>query len=244
MKPLIGITANRMLHFDNTDDFPFEIDHSLSYFSRAVAQAGGIPLSIPMVSEDLAADYLKHLDGLILTGGEDVNPRLYQALPGKKLGRLNLDRDRMELALFKEALKQGKAILGVCRGLQLVNVGLGGSLIQDLDSLASIQIQHSQKGHPSQVHHPVNIDPDSHLASLVQTDLMVNSYHHQAIDRLAESLRPVAISPDQVIEAVEWIDDQHSLLALQWHPEMNADHNPDSQAIFKDFIQRAKKSRA
>ena len=240
MRPLIGITGNTMTYQDKSDSFPFDLDYSLNNFSQAIYHAGGLPVVIPIHDPSISRDYIKKIDGLILTGGEDISPQLYEAQPELGLGPTKLSRDISEAQLFNEAIQENKAILGICRGLQIINVCLGGNLYQDLNKEKFVTIQHRQAGHPSQVHHHIQIDTQSYLGGILGSSLQVNSYHHQAINKLAPTLNAVAYSHDQIVEAVEWMDDEHSILALQWHPEMIDIKESQSLNIFKDLIQRAK----
>lgn len=186
-------------------------------YIRAVLAGGGAPSILPPVAgPDLAAVLLDGLDALVLSGGADIHPRHYRAQPHQKLGPVEEERDASELALFAEAVRREMPVLAICRGLQLVNVALGGSLWQDLPSELRV---HPQSGPRTERIHPTEVAPGSRLAdALGTTSVRVNSFHHQAIRDLAPGLRATAHAPDGVIEGIEGTGDQW-LLGVQWHPE-------------------------
>lgn len=240
MKPIIGITANKTL-LNNDQYHPFLINYSPVGFSEAIIQAGGIPLIIPISDPEVAERYLTLVDGLLLTGGQDVSPQLYNEEPRHVMGETSPERDASELALIKSAIALKKPMLGVCRGMQLLNVALGGSLYQDLHTDADIAIQHVQKSQPDCPTHSIKIEPESHLASLITYDNHVNSIHHQAVKQLGEGFSATAWSLDGIIEAIERIDEQMSIIGVQWHPELSFTKQPESLALFTDLINRATK---
>lgn len=186
-------------------------------YVRAVLAGGGAPSILPPVAGPaLAAALLDGLDALVLSGGADIDPRHYRAQPHPKLGTVEAERDASELALFAEAVRRDLPVLAICRGLQLVNVALGGTLWQDLPSEL---LAHPQSGPRTERIHPVDIAAGSRLAeALGTTRTDVNSFHHQAIRDLAPGLRASAHAPDGVIEGIEGTGD-HWLLGVQWHPE-------------------------
>jgi len=190
-------------------------------YVRALERAGAAPVLIPPM--DTAAGVqalLARLDGLLLPGGADVDPRHYgeEAIPG--LNRIDSGADQQELELARVAAAGGKPLLGICRGQQLLNVALGGTLYQDLRAQEATEIDHTGSRPVGRDHllHPVRIEPASRLAELIGApEVAVNSLHHQGIKALAPGLRAVAWSPDGVIEAVE--GKGRFCLAVQWHPE-------------------------
>jgi len=187
-------------------------------YVQALLRVGVIPLAAPPLLDPVhAADALRPTDGLVLTGGEDVHPGRYGAAPHPALGEVDEARDAIELALIGEARAQGKPILAICRGIQVLNVALGGTLYQDLPSERPGPVDHrDQRGR-----HALRVAPDTLLAETVGgTALTVNSRHHQAIRDLAPSLVATAWADDGVIEAVEFATPGAAwLLAVQWHPE-------------------------
>jgi putative glutamine amidotransferase len=198
-----------------------EFDLHYSEYPAAVAAAGGLP--VELASDADADDLLSRLDGLVLTGGTDIDPSLYGCAPSPELGEVDLDRDLWELALLRAALAQGVPVLGICRGAQLLNVGLGGTLTQhvELDEGA---------GHPrfdgdrSELAHHVRMQPGSVAASVFGAQLDVNSLHHQTLDLLGDGLTASGHAADGVIEVIELTG--RPVLAVQWHPEMLTQPDP------------------
>ncbi len=197
-----------------------------------IRAAGGIPFILPLTkSEGEASALLKMCSGLLMTGGQDINPRLYGQSASSRCGEICPERDAMEPQLFNEALKHDKPVLGICRGLQMINVAMGGSLHQDLSPQMGITVNHNRDKEVLSVH-TVQAAPDSLLRRVTGMESFpVNSRHHQAIDRLGTGLRAAALSEDGLIEALEF-ENGYPGLALQWHPENLASHRADQQAIF------------
>jgi putative glutamine amidotransferase len=187
-------------------------------YVRALESAGLVPLAVPtMLAPDRAGAALAAVRGLVLTGGEDVAPDRYGAAPHPRLGDVDPARDAAELALIAEAGRRGLPILAICRGIQILNVALGGTLYQDLDSERPGAVPHAG----DQSHHAVRVEAGSLLErTLGASSATVNSRHHQAIRDLAPGLRAVAWAEDGVIEAAEPADAGAPwTLAVQWHPE-------------------------
>ncbi|MGI6575510.1 MAG: gamma-glutamyl-gamma-aminobutyrate hydrolase family protein [bacterium] len=183
-------------------------------YANAVAAAGGLPLVIPLLPRVLDQKLLAELDGLVLTGGEDVNPCYYGEEPEAGLDEVNEHRDQQELALARIALQKGLPILGICRGMQLLNVVAGGTLIQDLPVIGPIHTAANEV----LPRHVINILPGSLLAEMLQgTSMEVNSNHHQAVKEMAPTFRAVAWAEDGIIEAME--GRAVPVLGVQWHPE-------------------------
>lgn len=241
--PIIGITGNTSA-FKNDDFEAFKINYSSTGFSTAISLAGGTPIIIPINDATFAKEYIQLIDGLLLTGGQDVTPMLYGEEPRKVIGPTSPERDKCEVALVKEAIRQKKPILGICRGLQLINVVLGGSLLQDLSEDESITIQHVQRSQPEFSTHSIKVKSGTHIAEIIDNNSYVNSIHHQAIKELGKGLTVSAWSPDNVIEAIEVVDDNQSIIGIQWHPELTFLENHESLAIFKDLIKRSISSKS
>ena len=207
-------------------------------YMEGVAQAGGLPLMLPLTAEDAALDQLCALcDGFLLTGGHDVSPALYgeQPLPG--CGDTSPQRDAMELGVLHRAMAHDKPVLGICRGRQFINAALGGTLWQDLPTQRPAAVCHRQKPPYDAPAHTVAVLPDTPLSRLLKTDaLAVNSYHHQAIRDLAAPLEAMALSPDGLIEAVRH-PGQRFLWAVQWHPEFAYRSDPAARAVFRAFVE-------
>lgn len=208
-KPVIGVSCTSTMKATCT---------------RSIELAGGIPYILPVTTDaNLLEDILEKLDGVMMTGGEDVNPAYYNAEPSEKLGGVNDKRDDFELMLFKKAADRSMPIFGVCRGLQLINVAMGGSLIQDIPSEKPSEVNHAAYSLGAGEAHDISILSGSLTAELLgSSSYAVNSHHHQAILKLAPELKIMAWSmPDSIPEAVEAYPTR-PILAVQFHPELNA----------------------
>ena len=206
-------------------------------YTMAVELAGMIPVVVPPLRDArLAASIVGSLDGLLLTGGEDVDPARYGAARHESTEPSHERRDASELALVAAARRQRTPLLAICRGLQVVNVALGGSLVQDLPSERPHALPHAPGGSRDARVHVVRVDPGSRLAlALGATELRVNSSHHQAVDQLAPALASTAHAADGVIEGAEARDDWW-MIGVQWHPEeLVATAEPWDRALFEAF---------
>jgi putative glutamine amidotransferase len=222
-KPVIGLSVG-LLDFGNYAG----VGHQ-----RPVALAGGIPLALPWLNGERLGEALDACDGILLGGGRDIKPARYGQEPHELLDVTDPQRDAFELELVAQALDRGLPILGMCRGMQILNVALGGTLLQDVSlrpdtadhptdrgwkrwkavERASLEEEPDVPDHPR---HPISVEPGSHLhAALGVEEIEVDSFHHQALDRVAPDLTVVARAPDGVVEAVELGDDPY-LLAVQW----------------------------
>ena len=197
--------------------------------SEGVKQAGGLPIVIPIGNPELAKDYVDMVDKLILSGGQHVDPRFYGQEKEIDSDDYSLARDQFELALIKEALRQKKPIFAVCRGMQLLNVALGGSLHQSIQG-------HWQED-VSGTSHSLEIRPNSRVSQLFQAGTQINSLHRQSIKDLAPGLVATAHDPrDGTIEAYE-SQGQQSILGIQWHPEFLAKNCSHNQKLFDYLVQ-------
>lgn len=243
-KPLvIGITGNNSTNDHQWEEF--QHDYTPAGFPRGVTQTGNLPIIIPIQTDPARADaYVEHLDGLIFTGGQDVSPLVFGEDPLPELQDVYLARDQWEIALFHAAQNYQVPILAVCRGLQLVNSILGGSVYQDYKyypkSPDQPPVQHVQvHSHMTDPHHSVTLKPASTLSTLLggETTIAVNSYHHQVLHELAPSLTPTAWATDGVIEGAERPATEASapILGVQWHPEVMIFKNEEMLALFNWF---------
>jgi putative glutamine amidotransferase len=186
----------------------------------AARAAGLVPLILPPLHPDELRPVLSAVQGVMLTGGEDVDPAEFGAPRHAKTQQPHSARDKCELALVSLARERRLPTLAICRGIQVVNVALGGTLVQDIPSERTSDIRHDQSDEREMRVHDVAIEPGSRLAAAIgATRISVNSSHHQAIDRVAAGLRVTARAPDGIIEGAEWPSDDWWMLAVQWHPE-------------------------
>ncbi len=215
-----------------------------STYLHAVQQAGGVPVPLP---PQLSASSLQQLGaelhGLLLTGGGDMDPALFDEAPHATLSDVAPARDTLETSVLQLALQRGVPVLAVCRGIQVLNVALGGSLYQDVGTDPGTQLLHSQKEPRDQPTHKVKVTPGSRLAETLGADeLEVNSMHHQAIKRLGRGLTAVAWAPDQIVEGAELHDPARFVLGVQWHPEELVGHSEPARRLFAALVAAARKS--
>jgi len=220
----------------------------ISYL-KAVAGAGGAPLIVPTdLEEGILQIIFDCLDGLVLPGGVDVSPHIYGEAPHDKLGRVDEALDRTELALARWAVTVDHPLLAICRGIQVLNVALGGTLHQDIPSQLPDALEHHRfrsRGYPpdDRAHH-VTVEPSSRLAAMLGvTEVMTNSRHHQAIKDPASELAAVAHTSDGLIEGVE-IPDARFVVGVQWHPENLVDEDPAMRHLFETFVEAARELKA
>ena len=256
MRPRIGITSWH--HRDEEERWEAVLDA----YTRAVLEVGGLPVILPIAIAEpvlsrvegpvlspesgrsgptLAEEYLETIDGLIMTGGVDIHPSFYGQIVLERCGEIDEERDRFEVEVIYAARSRDLPFLGICRGLQVLNVALGGTLYQDLSYRQGTDPAHmsprERRGEPA---HGVAITPGSRLADILgPRDMPVTSTHHQIIRDLAPELAASAIAPDGVIEAVE--GPGRFLLAVQWHPERMARRHPEQLALFRALVERAKR---
>jgi len=210
-------------------------------YVTALERAGLVPLIVPPLSSaDAAASVLDSVAGLVLTGGEDVDPARYGEKRHEKVRSVNAARDATEAALIEEARARGTPVLAICRGIQILNVALGGTLVQDIPSQCETDIAHDDEGARNSRTHEIEIEPDSLIARAVGAEhVSVNSFHHQSVKQLAEGMRVTARSPDGVIEGIESTDEDWWVMGVQWHPEEMTDSTePWDRGLFKAFAKR------
>lgn len=214
-------------------------------YVRSIEGAGLVPFVVPPLTAPAGAfALLEHAGGLLLSGGEDVDPARYGAAAHPSTGLPNRPRDITELALLAAAKTLKLPVLAICRGVQLLNVAMGGTLIQDLPSERPSTINHDESSERTERSHAVRFMKGSLVAAATGThEMMVNSYHHQAADRIAQGLRVTATAPDGVIEGLECEDADWWVLAVQWHPEdLTLDAQSWDRGIFRAFADQVRRS--
>ena len=234
--PLVALTATT-----KTMDGIVRVRLNEAYTNAARA-AGLAPVVLPPIDGTELAPILDAVAGVILTGGEDVDPGAYGAIRAPTVADPHRQRDACELSVARMARERGMPTLAICRGIQLVNVALGGTLVQDIPSERPSSINHDLPKARADRLHAVSITPGSKLASAVgSTDITVNSSHHQAVDRLAKGLNVTARAPDGIIEGVEWTGDDWWMLGVQWHPEeLVGDTKAWDRGLFSAFAEQVR----
>lgn len=240
MQPVIGITGNSTYIDNRSYPEPHKVNFSPRNISKAVTKAGGIPIILPVNEPSVAAKYADLVDGLILAGGEDISPILYCEDARNTIKATYPKRDEAELAITEQMIESGKPILGICRGLQLLNVIHGGTLYQDLSEKEDVFVKHIQETPSNHPIHTVSVDETSYMATFLSGEIFVNSFHHQVIRKLGDGLRVSAESSDGIIEAIESIDETKNIIAIQWHPENLYYKDDDHMALFENLVLRAK----
>ncbi len=232
-RPVIGITASH-----DTEHDKLFIN---SVYLRAIRNAGGIPMIFPMeVTEDDLRDLVTLTDGVLFTGGDDIHPFLYGEETDAKCGNVSQPRDSMEMALVPLVMEFGKPIFGICRGIQILNTAMGGTLYQDIPSQfkSELSIAHRQPFAYKVPSHTVDITPGTLLSRILgeeHASIAVNSMHHQAIKDVAPGLEVCGYAPDKMIEAV-YAPDYPFLLGVQWHPEHLTTSQLDAAKLFAAFV--------
>lgn len=242
MEPIIGITADSTFVDNRSYPEPHKVNFSPRNISKAITMAGGIPVIIPVNEPRLAEKYADIVDGLILAGGEDVSPALYGEDARRTIRATYPKRDEAEVAITEKIIDQAKPVLGICRGLQLLNVIFGGTLYQDLSENEKVFVKHIQETPSNHPIHTVKIEENSYMASFLSEELFVNSFHHQIIRDLGADLIIGGTSSDGVIEAIEIIEKNISVVAIQWHPENLYYKDQNHFALFRNLIERSKQS--
>jgi putative glutamine amidotransferase len=236
LKPIIGLTSQyeqlidkKMVRVNNT-------------YIEAVKQSGGIPLILPILDkvEDLD-EILKILDGIILTGGEDISSLSFGEEPIKEVDTICLARDKIEKELFHSAYEKNIPILGICRGLQIINISLGGTLYQDINTQLPNSLGHLCTHNVHQGYHTIKLKEDSKLYNIFKTEeLIVNSQHHQSIKDLGRDLKITSTTKDGIVESIESTNDKF-VLGVQFHPEAMIHEDNDFIFLFNYFMEICKK---
>jgi len=233
MAPLIGISSWRGPAVDAGLEVPSLISHAS--YARAVEKAGGLVVVLPEIGPDAVDALLDRIDGIVLVGGPDVNPSRYGAAPAPQTEPAADGRDAFDIALAQRCVARDHPLLAICRGIQVLNVALGGTLHQHVE-------EHMVRDRWNESVHGVKIEPDSVLAGVVgATELDVNSLHHQALDRLGDGVHAVARADDGTTEAIE-IDGAPNVLGIQWHAELLR-HRAEHLALFEHLVANCQTNR-
>jgi putative glutamine amidotransferase len=228
-RPIIGITAAHNVEQDYY--------YCRNSYIGGVRQAGGVPVLLPpLVDQDELRSSAGRIDALLLSGGGDVHPSLFSEQPHWKLGEVDPERDDFEIRMLRLMIDLEKPVLGICRGIQVINVTLGGTLYQDLVSQQPQSLQHRQEAPRRYPTHSVTVRQGSKLSDILgATRLKVNSLHHQAIKDVASGLQVTARADDGVIEGVEALGHPW-LLGVQWHPEGMWEYDPAAASLFRALV--------
>jgi putative glutamine amidotransferase len=230
MRPRIGITCSSKIR-DGRDLAALE-----KAYVSGVSRAGGLPFVLPILTPADALDVVDSLDGLLIAGGGDIDPVLYGAATAPETHGVDRHRDLYELALLHAANDRSLPVLGVCRGLQVINVALGGTLVQHIPNLTGVN--HRDDARARKAVHPITVEPGTFLASVLgTTSVKVNSLHHQAVDDLGRGLAVAARAKEGTVEAVVSTDHDR-LVGVQWHPELLGDTRA-SKALFRWLVESA-----
>ncbi|MFD1705194.1 gamma-glutamyl-gamma-aminobutyrate hydrolase family protein [Siminovitchia sediminis] len=236
-KPIIGVTSNLEFVKEN-------ISYTLYYsYLEAIKKAGGIPIVLTLGSEEMVDRWVEMIDGLLLTGGNDIHPKYYDGDLHPELGLLTPKLDQSDMMVIKRAYEERLPMLGICRGSHLINVALGGTLLSDIKSELTDAENHFDKGNrEKKLSHKIYIEKDSILYSIYhQPEIEVNSFHHQAIDELGKGLKCTAHAADGVIEAFESIDG--TIMGTQFHPEELRKFDYHMHQFLSIFIGNCKKKK-
>lgn len=241
MRPLIGITCSRVVGGAWGLYSPGHMmDYTFDDYSQAICYSGGAPVLLPVAqNRETFQTILERLDGLLLSGGPDINPRFYGEEPLEGLGEIDEGLDQMELQIAKMAFKRGLPIFAICRGIQVLNVSLGGTLYQDIANQIKGSMNHTQKADKGVNTHSIRIEEKTLLHQILRRKAIgVNGKHHQAIKKVTPGLIVSAQAKDGVIEAVEY-PSKGFVLGVQWHPEGTWRNDPYSKKLFYAFTRAA-----
>lgn len=230
MKTIIGLTCKE----ERDIDYPSQATNE--DYIDAVIKADGVPVLLPMCDDDMIDAQLNCIEGLIVCGGVDVNPLFYHDVYRFEQSESSYRRDAYELKLIQKCMQKQIPILGICRGHQMINIALGGTLYQDNRMLSPTVMQHQQKERKEYPSHSIKVDKDSFLYPIFGEQYYVNSLHHQSIAQLGKGLHIVARSDDQIVEAIQ--HEELDIWGVQFHPEMMHNRDPQMQHIFNWFVQQ------
>ncbi|WP_020004175.1 gamma-glutamyl-gamma-aminobutyrate hydrolase family protein [Brachyspira innocens] len=230
---VIGLSGN--LLYENTSIPKAFVNRS---YVDSVIRSKGIPFLMPITEdEEIIKKMPENVDGIIMTGGVDVHPFRFNEEPIEKIGTISDERDDFDFKLMKYAAEMNKPILGICRGIQVINVYFGGTLIQDIPTQRNTNILHSQTAEYHVATHKIQIVKDSIIYDMLGESSEVNSFHHQAIDKLAKDFKVTATAKDGIVEAIEYKKKDSFILGVQWHPELMSAKSVKMQNLFDMFVE-------
>lgn len=234
----VGILANMLIMEGGM--FPgIERSYVNNDYVEAIVKAGGTPVLLPIIgNEEAIKSQIEGVDAIVISGGYDVNPLCYGEEPTEKQTFIFPERDEYELKAVKYAVELKKPILGICRGCQIINVLYGGTLYQDLSQIEGWYVKHVQSAKREVASHSAIVNENTKLHSMLGREVMINSYHHQAIKKVADGFVVSARAKDGVVEAIEKAGDEF-IVGVQWHPEMMVDRYPVMLNLFKKLIEEA-----
>jgi putative glutamine amidotransferase len=247
--PLIGVTTSELRPASYArpvpEGDPPQAEMALGMvYMRAIERAGGLPVVLPPLPVARVALLVAHLSGVCLSGGPDIAPAGYGAPPHPELGPTAPALDAFELAIARRADAVGLPVLGICRGMQALNVARGGTLFQHLPDVTDGSVAHRQPEPAEEPTHAVRIAAGSLLADVTgRLDLDVNSFHHQGVERLGDGLRAIAWAPDGTVEGIQGDDPERLVLGVQWHAEGLIDR-PEHLALFETLVEHAERGLA
>jgi putative glutamine amidotransferase len=242
MHPIIGITCGSDVSVSSTGGRVYRQNSVGFDYISAIEYAGGTPIVLPIVEDqECISSFMDIMDGLLLSGGGDIDPSFFNEEPIPELGNIDPDRDRVEMLLSKAALEQDLPVLAICRGIQVLNVAAGGTLYQDISQHSKEILKHRQSAPGWHASHTIQIEPGSLVYDIFgkQTG-RVNSFHHQAVRDIADGFYVSARSLDGIIEAIE-SKEHRFMLGVQFHPEMMFQHHPEAANIFAAFVKACKR---
>ena len=241
-KPIIGVTPDFNAGYRKDMGGKEPTYFLRARYMKAIEDAGGIPVVLPLLSnKDAWRQVVAHVHGLLITGsGSDLAPELYGERQRHKFARMSRERATMELGIAKAAYRADVPMLGICGGMQSINVALGGTLYQDIPAQLKTSIDHLPAYSATKITHAIQIAPGSLLRRIAGKARMdVNSSHHQSVKKVASNLAQTAVAPDGVIEAIE-APDRAFILGVQWHPEFLYDWDPIQRRLFQALVKAGK----
>ena len=243
--PIIGINGMRI---PDEDDELYAMDKTNIHYIAAIQKSGGIPIVLPVLDKlntEIIKKQIELIDGLLIEGGLDVHPSIYGEEPKPELNNTDIQTDNNIMELIKQSKERKIPILGICKGMQILNVAFGGTLYQDLKYLGLDSNSHRQinENLHDEYKHKIIVEKNTVLSNMFPNmkQLNVNSYHHQAIKDLADGFIIDAKSEDGIIEAMHWNNDNQWIFGIQWHPERNIRFKDEFMPIFNTFIAKAQK---